>query len=104
MIVRADIQFNGGLYKFVDAEDQSAQLALTKGEAWDMRSVALHELGHLLGLEHCEENDSVMRATVGPGRDHILHVLGVGDAERIRKIFTPRNLPTRNISVPFLRE
>lgn len=50
------LHFNGAYQWSIGAESN----------AYDVESVALHEIGHLLGLEHSEDNSAVMYAYTDP--------------------------------------
>jgi Predicted Zn-dependent proteases len=38
--------------------------------SYDIQSAVSHELGHVAGLKHCEEKDSMMRTNLGEGEIH----------------------------------
>ena len=52
---------------------------------FDVESVALHELGHILGLEHSDDPDAVMQPTFDP--DSIRRVLAPDDLAGIRALY-----------------
>jgi len=57
-IVEADIIFNSNLA--FDVYDGPL-----RSNAYDLRRVALHELGHVLGLNHEDRNKAIMNANIG---------------------------------------
>lgn len=86
-IDKADIRFNGERYLIGD----SLSLTATKDkEVVDMQSLALHELGHLLGLTHMgpeHDSNSIMNPNLFIGEGLISRSLSRGDIERIQKIY-----------------
>jgi hypothetical protein len=86
-ISKADIRYNSESYVFGDTLTEYSQ-----GERIivDMESLALHELGHLLGLSHIstdEDRYSVMNPALFIGEGMITRKLSRGDLERIRSIY-----------------
>lgn len=64
-IVDADILINGETYSYyVDQSDKQSNKL-------NIEALMLHELGHLLGLEHSKEEASVMSPTLAFGADRI---------------------------------
>jgi hypothetical protein len=59
-VIEADIRFN------VDVDWSTAEA--TPEGMWDLRSTLLHELGHMLGLDHSSVGDPVMSARLPPGK------------------------------------
>lgn len=88
-IIKGDIILNAENYKFVDAN--APELSTSSDDAIvDAESVLLHEMGHLLGLDHVEdENDphSVMHAKTFIGPSFTFRVLSEGDKTNIRTIY-----------------
>ena len=86
-ISTADIRFNNESYIIGD----SLLLEATEDkEVVDMQSLALHEIGHLLGLAHIDEDVddlSIMNPTLYIGEGLISRELSQGDIERIQTIY-----------------
>jgi hypothetical protein len=60
-------------------------------EIVDMQSLALHEIGHLLGLSHVSpdiDSSSIMNPTLYIGTGLASRSLSLGDVERIQKIYS----------------
>ncbi|XP_057463869.1 metalloendoproteinase 1-like [Actinidia eriantha] len=53
--------------------------------AYDMETVALHEIGHLLGLGHSSEKNAIMYAAIAPGVTKSLHE---DDIQGIKALYT----------------
>jgi hypothetical protein len=87
VIAKADIRFNTQYYLIGD----SMTLKSTKEkEVVDMQSLALHELGHLLGLTHVAEDVdtlSIMNPALFIGEGLASRALSRGDIERIQLIY-----------------
>lgn len=86
-IVKADIRYNAEYYLFGDAltEFSSGRRTIV-----DLESLALHELGHLLGLSHIgadEDKYSVMNPSLFIGEGMMTRNLSYGDIERIRSVY-----------------
>jgi len=88
-IVKGDIILNAEEYLFQD----SMTKALEPGREVDMvdtETVLLHEMGHLLGLDHVnstEDADSVMLAHTFIGPKFHKRVLSSGDKDNIQSIY-----------------
>lgn len=88
-IETSDIHFNIQYYFLAD----SLKSSLPKNENRDFidtESLALHELGHMLGLSHMGEeydSDSIMNPTLLAGEGRYARVLSSGDIKRIQKIY-----------------
>ena len=83
----ADIRFNEEEY--VIGDGFSLKKRDTR-EVVDMQTLALHELGHLLGLSHVEatnDGSSIMNPKVYIGEGLTSRSLSRGDLERIQKIY-----------------
>jgi hypothetical protein len=86
-IVKGDIRYNAEFYIFGDALKQYSE---GKRTIVDMESLALHEVGHLLGLAHIAESDdrySVMNPSLFIGEGMMTRRLSEGDVERIRAVY-----------------
>lgn len=84
----ADIRFNGQNYMISDS-----LVAVSNDEkaVVDMESLALHELGHLLGLVHVDssiDSASIMNPRLYIGEGLTTRVLSKGDIERIQRIYS----------------
>lgn len=89
VIIKADIRYNSENYILGNSLENYSE-----GEKVivDLESLALHEIGHLLGLAHMSEDDdpfSVMLPTLFIGEGTYARVLSDGDTERIRRIYNP---------------
>ena len=88
-IVRGDIIMNGEMYMFQDAT-WSPILEGSISVIADCESIILHEFGHLLGLQHVEEDDdseSIMHAQTFIGYNVYERELSFQDVNNIRQIY-----------------
>lgn len=86
-IVKADIRYNAEFYIFGDALSEYSE---GKRTIVDMESLALHELGHLLGLSHVSAKDdkySVMNPSLFIGEGMMTRKLSSMDITRVRQIY-----------------
>jgi Matrixin len=86
-IVKGDIRYNAEFYIFGDALKDFSE---GKRTIVDMESLALHEVGHLLGLAHISEKEdrySVMNPSLFIGEGMMTRRLSEGDVERIRAVY-----------------
>lgn len=86
-ITKADLRFNAEYYVIGDSFEVKAD---GKKEVVDMQSLALHELGHLLGLGHVDEDVdslSIMNPTLFIGEGLTTRKLAKSDIERIQQIY-----------------
>lgn len=86
-ISTADIRYNFAEYVFGDSLTLAAQ---DQKEIVDMESLALHELGHLLGLGHMDEDNdpySIMNPSLFIGEGLTSRRLSKGDIDRIQSIY-----------------
>jgi hypothetical protein len=86
-IAKSDIRYNSEVYIFGDSLKEFSQ-----GDRIivDMESLALHELGHLLGLAHIETDEdrySAMNPSLFIGEGMITRKISRGDVARIRSIY-----------------
>lgn len=87
-IVKGDIIMNTEIYKFVDALEPSQDNRVK--DLADAESVLLHELGHLLGLDHVAieaDSLSVMHAQTSIGPDVTFRILSEQDTANIRTLY-----------------
>lgn len=87
VITDADIRYNSEFYKFGNTLNEFSE---AKRIIVDMQSLALHELGHLLGLKHIDvelDKHSVMNPALFIGEGLITRHLSLGDIQRIRQIY-----------------
>jgi len=86
-ISAADIHYNSEIYFISDAlKDEPVD----QREIVDMQTLALHELGHLLGLAHVDpevDDRSIMNPSLYIGVGLSTRFLSVGDVQRIQKIY-----------------
>lgn len=86
-IMKADIRYNAEYYIFGNSLEEFSE---GKRTIVDMESLALHELGHLLGLAHVKEDEdrfSVMNPSLFIGEGMITRRLSRGDIVRIRSVY-----------------
>lgn len=86
-IITADIRFNAHYYLLGDSFTTHA---VDEREVVDMQTLALHELGHLLGLAHMspvQDSQSIMTPSLYIGEGLANRRLSKGDLERIHKIY-----------------
>lgn len=86
-IAKSDIRYNSESYLFGNSTTDYSQGERT---IVDMESLALHELGHVLGLGHIsteEDRYSVMNPALFIGEGMTTRYLSRGDIERIRSIY-----------------
>ena len=86
-ILTSDIRFNGENYNIGDAYE----LVYKEGrEVVDMETLALHELGHMLGLAHVDtrfDPDTIMAKHVYIGEALTNRYLSEGDVRRAQRIY-----------------
>ena len=83
----ADIRFNGNYYVIGDS---FLSKSTPEKEVVDMQSLALHELGHLIGLTHMSVEDdslSIMNPTLFIGEGLANRRLSEGDIRRIQSVY-----------------
>lgn len=79
-----------GQVHFDDAETWTNAEDTTSGQPFDLQTVALHELGHTLGLEHSAESSAVMWPTYGSS----LRSLSTDDIDGIQALYAPDDCDT----------
>ncbi len=79
LIDEVDIEFNARDYRWATGEGE---------EGLDLKSVALHEIGHLLGLGHSFHPSAVMHDTISPGPGFSRR-LSRDDVEAISLLYPP---------------
>lgn len=70
-----------------DAEENWA-INPSTANAFDVESVAVHEIGHLLGLGHSQDQNAIMFPSIGPGQKKVN--LGQDDIAGIRALYSRR--------------
>jgi len=80
-LVDADIAFNGIDYNWTTSEED-VQV--------DFQSIALHEVGHFLGLAHSTDSEAVMRVDYEEGQ--LVRTLGADDRAGVAALY-PCNVP-----------
>ena len=83
---------NAGLMHFDDFETWAVAAS---GTAMDLETVALHEIGHLLGLAHSDVNGSVMFPTIRIGETN--RILTADDIAGIQRLYGTRAFNRRNL-------
>lgn len=84
----ADIRFNGQHYLIGNSLESISEDG--KRPVVDMETLALHELGHLLGLAHVDgqfDPESIMNPELYIGEGMYNRSLSRGDIERVQKIY-----------------
>jgi hypothetical protein len=87
IIAKADIRFNTQNYLIGDSMTLKSS---NNKDVVDMQSLALHELGHLLGLTHVAEDVdtlSIMNPALFIGEGLATRELSRGDIERIQTVY-----------------
>ncbi|KAI4314267.1 hypothetical protein L6164_027193 [Bauhinia variegata] len=87
-------------YFYVDKEEQWVLPGENKTEeAIDLESVVIHQIGHLLGLEHSTAEDSVMYPSILPSNESKLNFAD-NDIERIQKLYPRPSSPPSPAPAP----
>lgn len=88
-IVRGDVILNAQTYDFVDAMKDIPH-DIDENRVVDAETVILHEFGHLLGLDHIDEEadaDSIMHAKTFIGPNLSFRSLSDGDVSHINQLY-----------------
>ncbi len=86
-IETADIRFNGDYYVIGDSVTAEAD---NEKQVVDMETLALHELGHLLGLAHIDSGidfESIMTPSLYIGEGLHNRIISKGDMMRVQRIY-----------------
>ncbi len=87
-IIGFDIQFNRD-FAFVNGAQPGA---------WDIQTVAVHEVGHALGLSHVASTAQLMYDTIEPGRMN--RALGLGDIRGLQAMYATSPIPPTATPLP----
>lgn len=80
--------YGNGIPRPVHFDDQEhAWVIGTAGNSYDVETVALHEIGHILGLQHSSVSGAVMFPTVSANAT--VRVLTNDDVEGLRRLYPP---------------
>ena len=83
----ADIYLNVPLYTLDDPDSAGNQQKI-----WDLESIALHELGHVLGLYHVGDAASIMYPGLSPRQKK--REIGPADAARLQRVVHCNDAPS----------
>ncbi len=83
VIVKADIVFDTGDKWFISSKSSCAGIA---GSPFDIRNVAVHEVGHAIGLGHASNTKLTMYGSAAQG-ETLKRSLGIGDQRGIDAIY-----------------
>jgi hypothetical protein len=92
-IIDADILFNAGRGPFTICPESGC----ARGTV-DLENVATHEIGHLLGLAHSEDDEATMACSAEAG-DLGMRSLEIDDIEGICEIYSPAAIEERAASL-----
>lgn len=86
---------------FLDGYMWNTSSVVPEGE-YDLQSVATHEIGHALGLQHTTVHGAVMTKSIGSGR--AVRVLHQDDINGIQAKYGPRTPGPHQTTVPDVQE
>jgi Matrixin len=95
-ILDVDIELNSGDHEFSSSGEDGAV---------DLETSLVHNLGHLLGIAHSPEDDSVMNSSLAPGQQR--RELSPDDAAAVCELFPPEEVfecAAEKVDVDFTRE
>ena len=85
--VAGDVQFD---------TSESWEVGGRQSRAFDLMLVAVHEIGHALGLDHDHHHDSVLRASVSPREQ--FERLSASDVDAILELYAPAANPPATVT------
>jgi Matrixin len=83
VISKAEIVFDRGDKWFISSKSSCAGIA---GSPFDIRNVAVHEIGHAIGLGHASNTKLTMYGSAAQG-ETLKRSLGIGDQRGIDAIY-----------------
>jgi len=93
-IVDADIEFNAASFRFTAVDgprcDDSGQSGCVE---MDLQNTLVHEIGHMIGLDHSEDRNATMFRTASPGETS-KRALAQDDREALCAVY-PKGGPAR---------
>ena len=86
-VVDCDVRFYGA--NAAGSLTWSAEASGADSTEYDLELVALHELGHCLGLDHSADSDAVMYETLDLGTDDTARHLDQDDIDGVQALYGP---------------